>query len=130
MNHLKNLSKLICLLVLISSHQIADTDIFDEIEMVRPRYKDRVTPDYPKIAKQAQMEGTVILQAIIDVNGIPTDIVALTNLHINDRVIRGGSWNSDVWNVRSTNRSNLSPKNTSSDVGFRCVRPVTPLKRE
>ena len=80
MNHLKNLSKFICLWVLISSPQIADTDIFDAIEMVKPRYKNRVTPDYPKEAQQAQKEGTVILSAMIDVNGIPTDIVALTEL--------------------------------------------------
>ena len=80
MKGLKNLSKLICLLVLISSSQIADTDILFEIEKVPPRFKDRVAPNYPKIAQQAQMEGTVILHAIIDVNGIPQDIVALTNL--------------------------------------------------
>lgn len=80
MNCLKKLSKLVCLLIFISNSQIANTNILDEIEKVRPRFKDRVTPDYPKIAQQAQMEGTVILQATIDVNGISQDIVALTNL--------------------------------------------------
>ena len=80
MNHLKNLSKLICLLILISGYQIADPDILFEIETTAPRFKDRVPPDYPKNAKQAQKEGTVILQARIDVNGLPKDIIAFTNL--------------------------------------------------
>lgn len=80
MKGVKNLSKLICLLIFISGYQIAHTDILDEIEMVAPRFKDRVAPDYSKIAQRLSMEGTVILQAIIDVKGIPTDIIALTNL--------------------------------------------------
>ena len=67
-------------MTLISGSQIADTDILDEIEWISPRFKNRVAPDYPKTARQAQMEGTVTLQATIDANGIPKDIVALTNL--------------------------------------------------
>lgn len=80
MKGVKNLIKLICLLIFISGYQISHTDIFNDIEMVGPRFEDRVAPDYPKLAQRLSMEGTVILQAIIDVNGIPKDIIALTNL--------------------------------------------------
>ncbi len=45
-----------------------------------PKYKTRATPQYPKSAKEAKKEGTVVLQVIIDENGTPKDIVALTNL--------------------------------------------------
>jgi len=48
--------------------------------VVPPKYKTQVKPNYPKEAQQAQKEGTVILQATIDVNGIPQDIVSSTNL--------------------------------------------------
>ena len=80
MKGLENLSKVICILILILGYQTADTDILDEIDTIAPRFKNRVNPDYPKNAQQAQKEGTVILQARIDVDGIPKDIVALTNL--------------------------------------------------
>lgn len=45
-----------------------------------PKYKTRSKPQYPKSAKEAKKEGTVVLQVIIDENGTPKDIVALTNL--------------------------------------------------
>ena len=45
-----------------------------------PKYKTRANPQYPKSAKEAKKEGTVVLQVIIDENGIPKDIVALTSL--------------------------------------------------
>ena len=48
--------------------------------VVLPRYRGQVKPNYPKEARQAQKEGTVILRATVDVNGIPRDIVTLTNL--------------------------------------------------
>ncbi|MYB96168.1 TonB family protein [Candidatus Poribacteria bacterium] len=48
--------------------------------VVLPKYKTQVEPNYPKEAQQAQKEGTVILQATVDVNGIPQDIVSSTNL--------------------------------------------------
>jgi formylglycine-generating enzyme required for sulfatase activity len=38
------------------------------------------------------------------------------------RVIRGGSWNSDKFDVRTANREWQSPLITSSSIGFRCVR--------
>ena len=48
--------------------------------VVEPKYKVKVKPKYPESAKKAGKEGTVLLQATIDENGIPTDIIALTNL--------------------------------------------------
>ena len=48
--------------------------------VVLPKYKTQVKPNYPKEAQQAQKEGTVILQATVDVNGIPQAIVSSTNL--------------------------------------------------
>ncbi len=55
-------------------------DIKTETGIVKPTYKFRVEPKYPDSAKKAEKEGTVILEATIDENGIPKDIVALTNL--------------------------------------------------
>ena len=49
-------------------------------EWVAPKYKTRATAQYPKSAKEAKKDGTVVLQLTIDENGIPKDIVALTNL--------------------------------------------------
>ena len=37
-----------------------------------------------------------------------------------NRVLRGGSWNNDTNNVRSSNRDNINtPDNTNNNVGFR-----------
>ena len=47
---------------------------------VPPRYKDQAEPNYPKEAQQAEKEGTVFLQATVDVHGIPRDIASRTNL--------------------------------------------------
>ena len=55
-------------------------DITPESQTVLPTYKIKVKPKYPENAKKAGKEGTVLLQATIDENGIPKDIVALTNL--------------------------------------------------
>ena len=49
-------------------------------EWAVPKYKTRANPQYPKSAKEAKKEGTVVLQLTIDENGIPKNIVALTNL--------------------------------------------------
>ena len=38
------------------------------------------------------------------------------------RVLRGGSWNSVEWNVRSANRYRNNPADTRNDIGFRCAR--------
>lgn len=60
--------------------ELKGVDIQVEAGIVNPQYKYKVKPDYPKNAKQAEKEGTVILQATIDANGMPQNIVALTNL--------------------------------------------------
>ena len=44
--------------------------------------------------------------------------------HGPSRVLRGGSWLSDVWEVRSTARNYSSPANTEYGYGFRCVLPA------
>ena len=36
-----------------------------------------------------------------------------------NRVLRGGSWNNDTNNVRSSNRNNNTPDNTNNNIGFR-----------
>ncbi len=48
--------------------------------VVRPQYKFKVGPKYPEVAAKAGKEGQVILQATIDENGIPRDIVAITDI--------------------------------------------------
>ncbi len=37
------------------------------------------------------------------------------------RVLRGGSWSNNKWNVRSTNRLGRDPDTEVSDLGFRCA---------
>ncbi len=81
MKSIKVLSVIIGLLIFIPSHLIADT--FPDLsppDFKPPRYKNLVKPEYPKEAKRAEKEGKVTLQATIDVNGIPQNIKALTNL--------------------------------------------------
>lgn len=48
--------------------------------MEAPRPKNQVKPTYPKNARRAQKEGKVVLQATIGLDGIPKDIVAITEL--------------------------------------------------
>ena len=48
--------------------------------VVRPAYKFKAEPKYPEVASKAGKEGQVILQATIDENGIPQDIVAITDI--------------------------------------------------
>jgi formylglycine-generating enzyme required for sulfatase activity len=38
------------------------------------------------------------------------------------RVLRGGSWGDNVFNVRSANHLGLDPSNASYGFGFRCSR--------
>lgn len=38
------------------------------------------------------------------------------------RVIRGGSWNNNPRNLRSTNRNRNEPTNRNNTVGFRCAQ--------
>jgi formylglycine-generating enzyme required for sulfatase activity len=41
-------------------------------------------------------------------------------------VRRGGSWSSDMYEVRLTYRSNAASADLIEDVGFRCALPVSP----
>ncbi len=59
---------------------MGNIEITAEKGTVLPTYKFRVEPKYPDSAKKAEKEGTVILEATIDENGIPKDIVALTDI--------------------------------------------------
>ena len=50
------------------------------VGVIHPQYKFKVEPKYPEVASRAGKEGQVILQATIDKNGIPRDIVANTDI--------------------------------------------------
>jgi formylglycine-generating enzyme required for sulfatase activity len=39
-----------------------------------------------------------------------------------DRVLRGGSWGNDTYNLRSSYRINFAPGNTTNNLGFRVAR--------
>lgn len=65
-----------------ASNPILDVPDIDtsDLESSPPKYKKKVEPIYPNNAKRAGKEGTVKLQATIGTDGIPKNIVALTNL--------------------------------------------------
>ena len=42
------------------------------------------------------------------------------------RVLRGGSWGNDAYNVRCARRGSFTPSNTRLYIGFRCARTVSP----
>ncbi|MBM3260519.1 MAG: SUMF1/EgtB/PvdO family nonheme iron enzyme [Candidatus Sericytochromatia bacterium] len=46
-----------------------------------------------------------------------------------NRVIRGGSWNSDASNTRAANRNNNNPDNRNNNIGFRLASPGNPDPR-
>ena len=48
------------------------------IEVAGPQYKFKVDPEYPSLAKETRRQGEVILEAIINEDGIPVDIVPRT----------------------------------------------------
>ena len=48
------------------------------IEVAGPQYKSKVDPEYPLLAKETRRQGEVILEAIINEDGIPVDIVPRT----------------------------------------------------
>ncbi len=80
MKYIKLLSTIIVFLIFILSYLIADTFPTPPTDIKPPRVKKLVKPKYPADAKKAEKEGTVILHATIDVNGITQNITALTNL--------------------------------------------------
>ena len=49
-----------------------------------------------------------------------------TNVNKNPRVLRGGSWASNPMLLRASSRSRNGPSVTDIDLGFRCVRTVSP----
>ena len=60
--------------------RLAGIDFEPEPGVTAPEYKFRVEPLYPVIAKNVKMEGEVALEATINEQGIPLDIIARTNL--------------------------------------------------
>lgn len=60
--------------------RLAGIDFEPEPGVTAPEYKFRVEPLYPIIAKNAKIEGEVVLEVTINEQGIPVDILALTNL--------------------------------------------------
>lgn len=48
------------------------------IEVAGPQYKFKVDPEYPSLAKETGRQGEVVLEAIINEDGIPVDIVPRT----------------------------------------------------
>ena len=60
--------------------RLAGIDSEPEPGVTAPEYKFRVEPLYPVIAKNVKMEGEVALEATINEQGIPLDIIARTNL--------------------------------------------------
>lgn len=55
-----------------------DIDYIPNIEIAGPQYKFKVDPEYPSLAKVNRRQGEVILEAIINEDGIPVDIVPRT----------------------------------------------------
>lgn len=55
-----------------------DIDYIPNIEIAGPQYKFKVDPKYPPLAKENRRQGEVILEAIINEDGIPVDIVPRT----------------------------------------------------
>ena len=60
--------------------RLAGIDFKPEPGVTAPKYKFRVEPLYPVIAKNVKREGEVVLETTINEQGIPLDIVARTNL--------------------------------------------------
>ena len=55
-----------------------EIDYAPNIEVAGPQYKFKVDPEYPSLAKETRQQGEVILEAIINEDGIPVDIVPRT----------------------------------------------------
>ena len=57
-----------------------DIDYTPNIEIAGPQYKFKVDPEYPSLAQEIRRQGEVILEAIINEDGIPVDIIPRTLL--------------------------------------------------
>ena len=53
-------------------------DYDPHIEVAGPQYKFKVDPEYPELARKGQRGGRVVLETTINEEGIPVDIIALT----------------------------------------------------
>jgi len=45
-------------------------------------------------------------------------------------VLRGGAWNNNTNNVRSSNRNNNTPDNTNNNIGFRVASTTASSRLE
>ena len=57
-----------------------DIDYIPNIEVAGPQYKSKVDPEYPSLAKEIGRQGEVVLETIINEDGIPVDIIPRTLL--------------------------------------------------
>lgn len=60
--------------------ELGDISYIPNIAVAGPQYKSKVEPEYPLLAKEVERQGEVILEAIINEDGIPVDIVSRTLL--------------------------------------------------
>ncbi|MCD6327236.1 SUMF1/EgtB/PvdO family nonheme iron enzyme [bacterium] len=44
------------------------------------------------------------------------------------KAIRGGSWDSDVWDIRTSGRNWFSPLDLNQFTGFRCAQEISPVR--
>ncbi|MDE0342456.1 MAG: SUMF1/EgtB/PvdO family nonheme iron enzyme [Deltaproteobacteria bacterium] len=58
--------------------------------------------------------------------GAPSDGSAWLRGNCGMRVLRGGSWDFNPWNLRAANRSRITTDDRDYDVGFRVARTLTP----
>jgi len=65
----------------LSFHRESDKSVIREdmamSQLEKPRLISRVSPDYPKVAKRAEVEGNVILEASTDIEGNVVDLKVL-----------------------------------------------------
>ena len=56
----------------------------------------------------------------------PADGGAWEDADCGERVLRGGSWGSRIWNLRSSRRLKRTATDRSDLIGFRVARTLTP----
>jgi hypothetical protein len=70
-------------------------------------------------ASDPAIAGRVVARAGVPAAELRGRVRAALVRSTTNRVIRGGSWNNDTNNVRSSNRNNDTPGNTNNNIGFR-----------